>query len=312
MQKKLSIILKLLLASVILMFTSCEIGLGEAVDTEPPSLEIACPVSDAIIRDAFRLAGTWSDDGSIAGLTVTLERTDGTRVYGPFAGTVIESEEDDQPNTWFCEIYPKDASFDVVDGSYVATVAITDEGEHTTIMTRQFTVDNTAPIIVLQRPSSKSSVKSEKEVDSYGQTFTLEGQAADDNNVNLIRVNIYADEACTQLVHYVDLNNVPPTISLDVAKFAEGVDNDYARIYGSTGKNGTKQLYCKVVAYDGAQRYPVDGSNQSAEDTHGNATSTYYLYEDIATSILSNQMDQKKEQLTFIILAYHNVTADTC
>ena len=291
MQKKLSIILKLLLASVILMFTSCEIGLGEAVDTEPPSLEIACPVSDAVIRDAFRLAGTWSDDGSIAELTVTLERTDGTKVYGPFAGTVIESEDDNQPNTWFCEIYPKDpkdASFDVVDGSYVATVAITDEGKHTTIMTRQFTIDNTAPIIVLQRPSSKSSVKSEKEVDSYGQTFTLEGQAADDNNVNLIRVNIYADEACTQLVHYVDLNNVPPTISLDVAKFAEGVDNDYSRIYGSTTKNGTKQLYCKVVAYDGAQRYPVDGSNQSAEDTRGNATSTYYLYEDIATSILSN------------------------
>ncbi len=70
------------LLSIIILFTiSCEIGLGEAVDTEAPSLEIGMPPADAIIRDAFVISGTWADDGSISAITVAMTRLDNGQSY---------------------------------------------------------------------------------------------------------------------------------------------------------------------------------------------------------------------------------------
>ncbi|MCR5189016.1 MAG: hypothetical protein K6C97_08770, partial [Treponema sp.] len=63
---------------------------------------------------------------------------------------------------------------------------------------------------------------------------------------------------------------------------------DYAAIYGSSAKdNGTQTRYCKITAYDGAKRYPVEGES-TADDELGNSTSTYYLRDDIYTDILAN------------------------
>lgn len=268
-----------------IFYVSCEIGLGAAVDVEPPAIEINCPEVDAVIRDSFAVKGTWSDDGEIESVSVVLERTDKSGSPIELEGEITQNEdtnEDRASGTWRAIVNPVESG--IIDGSYQATISIKDKGQHVTTQTRTFCIDNTAPVVVLQRPSSKiDSVN----VDSYGQAFTLTGQAADDNNVSLIRVNIYSDPECTNLIHYVDLNNVPPTIENDVARFEENIQNDYSKIYGSTTKNGTKQFYCAIVAYDGAQRYPIEG-NQSSEDTHGNYTTTYYLYEDIATAVLNN------------------------
>lgn len=264
-----------------IFFLSCEIGLGASVDTEAPNLEIQNPSPDAIIRGVFKIGGTWSDDGTIETVSVKLSRTDGKGKELEYQATFAVSNED-SPNTWNCIINPQDPANIVLDGNYVAQVDITDTGKHTTTKTVQFAIDNTAPVIVLQRPSTKIDAL---QVDSYGQKFTLEGQAADDNNVSLIEVQIYADKECTTLLHTVPLSNVPNSINLDVAEFKENVETDYSKIYGSTQKSGQKNFYCKVVAYDGAVYYPYDRT-QTPEDLKGNKTSIYYLYEDIATAVL--------------------------
>lgn len=267
--------------SILFIFISCEIGLGASVDTEAPNLEIQNPSPDAIIRGAFKIGGIWSDDGTIETVTVKLSRTDGKGSEIEYQANFAESN-DDSPNTWNCIINPQDSANTVLDGNYIAQVDITDGGKHTTTKTVQFAIDNTAPVIVLQRPSTKIDAL---QVDSYGQKFTLEGQAADDNNVSLIEVQIYADKECTTLLHTVPLSNVPNSINLDVAEFKENVETDYSKIYGSTQKSGQKNFYCKVVAYDGAVYYPYDRT-QTPEDLKGNKTSIYYLYEDIATAVL--------------------------
>ena len=264
-----------------IFFLSCEIGLGASVDTEAPNLEIQNPSPDAIIRGVFKIGGTWSDDGTIETVSVKLSRTDGKGKELEYQATFAVSNED-SPNTWNCIINPQDSANTVLDGNYIAQVDITDGGKHTTTKTVQFAIDNTAPVIVLQRPSTKIDAL---QVDSYGQKFTLEGQAADDNNVSLIEVQIYADKECTILLHTVPLSNVPNSINLDVAEFKENVETDYSKIYGSTQKSGQKNFYCKVVAYDGAVYYPYDRT-QTPEDLKGNKTSIYYLYEDIATAVL--------------------------
>lgn len=269
-------------AGIFALFTlSCNIGLGQAVDTQPPELNILHPEAGVIIRDSFIIGGTWSDDGSIkpqSGLIIELERTDEEGFSAVFEGSVGKDD-------WSCVVNPFDSDKPLNDGEYLATITITDTYEHSTVKTVNFTIDNTKPIIVLQRPSAKIGDSSP---DTYGQTFSLTGQAADDNNIDSIDVNLYADESCETLLHTVRLENVPPTIELDVAKFAEGVDNDYSKIYGAKTKSGTKNFYCQIVAYDGAQRYPADGSEQTDADKRGNYTTHYYLYEEISSSILND------------------------
>ena len=59
---------------LITLFYSCEIGLGAAVDTQPPKIEIQNPPVDAVIRDNFALGGTFDDDGSIKSVRAILTR----------------------------------------------------------------------------------------------------------------------------------------------------------------------------------------------------------------------------------------------
>ena len=269
--------------SIISIF-SCEIGLGSSVDTKVPEIEIESPNVGAIIRDEFSLLGNWSDDGTIKDLQISLKTVEndgssGKIIYtknGEYTTSIKE-----EPNKWICTINPTDES--IKDGKYEAIVAITDTAGHTTTVTRQITIDNTAPVVVLQRPGTDLWASAE-EMDSYGQHFTIEGQAADDSNISYVDVKIYGDRGLSEQLDTVRLNNVPPTISLDVAKWG---DEHYAKIYGSREKEGTKSFWCEIEAYDSAQRYPSDGGRQSAEDTNGNCERSYYLYEEIATSVLS-------------------------
>ena len=276
------------------LFNSCEIGLGESVDTEAPSLSINNPPTSAVVRDAFAISGTWSDDGSIDKISVELKNT-GTDQKFSYSGTL-------DGGRWYCNVDPKKAGAEIKDGKYEATVTIKDNGGHSTTSTRAFIIDNTAPVIVLQRPSTKAQ---DDDSDLFGQNFTLTGQAADDNNVKKIRVIIYSDPECTVEKHHVDITNVPPTISLDVAKFVAGEVNDYSKIYGSANKDGKKQFYCSIVAYDEAQRYPVSGE-QTEADKLGNPTNTYYLYNEIG-DILA---DYKVTEL-YSIMSGTFTTSDT-
>ena len=287
MMKKLGYVLLLVL---IALTTSCEIGLGSSVDTDPPTLEITTPPVDSIIRDKFVIGGKWSDDGEIAGVSVTLKKTDGSGSEITLTGTITENTAVTErgTGTWSALVDPfaEDGTTLLKDGTYQATVTITDTVDRATIASTTFAVDNTAPVIVLTRPSTAADSSSS---DTYGQTFNLEGQAADTNNVSLIEVKIYSDPECTEdsYLHTVELKNVPNSINMDVATFQKGnTENDYFKIYqNATTDGGAKNFYCRFVAYDCAQRFPVDGE-QAAEDEKGNSTEEYYLYKDIATTIL--------------------------
>ena len=272
---------KILLCSFLLVVgtLSCQIGLGESVDTVAPTIIIQNPPLDSIVRDDFLISGEYEDDGSIEYCSITLESTDGTNLKYE-----LEADVDQEKNIWSKSVDVK--ANKIFDGPYQVTVEMKDKGGHKTIQTRQFTVDNTPPVVVLQRPATK--IKEGITPDSYGQLFTLSGQAADDSNISSITVNVFSDPEKTKLIHSIELNNVPPTIDLDAAKFEEGIENDYSKIYGSSLKEGTKEFYCSIIAYDSAQRYPVDGSAQTPVDKKGNAIDYYYLYEDISSLILGD------------------------
>lgn len=273
-------VLSLLIIESLLTF-SCEVGLGPAVDVSAPSVVISSPRDSAVIRGEFALMGTWSDDGTLDKINVVLNSTSNPSLKYEFSGEFTGNAQDEQKN-WRCVINPLSETKPIKDGEYKATVYTIDTAKHTTILTKTFTVDNTAPVIILQRPGTASDSEN---ADSYGQKFTLQGQGADSSNINRIDIHIYSDKDCLNFLKTVSLNNVPLNIALDVASFKEDA---YTAIYGSSEKNGAKQLYCKIDAYDSAQKYPTEfGKNQSAEDTKGNKTSSYYLYDKLAADILS-------------------------
>ena len=86
-----------------LITSSCEIGLGAAVDTLVPTISIDSPAADSTIRDSFSFRGTWSDDGAIMGLTVTLNTIEGDTVGQPAltkSGIVNHAQVIGQANTW--------------------------------------------------------------------------------------------------------------------------------------------------------------------------------------------------------------------
>ena len=147
--------LSLGIVSGILIFSSCEIGLGESVDTEAPTIEIASPASGVTIRDDFCISGKWDDDGQIQSLQLSLTPVDsngksGSNAALTKAGVVSDNKEG---RTWTCVINPVEEG--IKDGTYEIKAVISDGGGHSTTITREITLDNTAPVVVLQRPSTE-------------------------------------------------------------------------------------------------------------------------------------------------------------
>ncbi|MBQ7752353.1 MAG: hypothetical protein IJR80_01690, partial [Treponema sp.] len=249
--------------SLFVMFSACDIGLGGAVDTEAPTGTIETPPVNAIIRDSFAVKGTWKDDGSISAVTLSLKNINTNKVL-TYNGKI-------EQNSWLCQVNPADSNQPLVDGTYLATINLTDNGGHTTSLTRSYTVDNTPPVVILSYLKSKDD--SATEIKTYGKLFTLSGKAADDNNINRIDVKVYQDEACSTELRTITKLNVPAAIEQDVASFGT---EEYSAIYGENSTN-SQVRYCKVFAYDDAQRYPADGSSQSEADKLGNCQTSYYF-----------------------------------
>ena len=272
-------ILSSLIAVLLMIGTiiSCEVGLGSSVDTQPPTVSVNTPTADYIIRDAFTMEGDCSDEQGLHQITVSLRNTHTSKIY-PSAETPFVATINKEQTNWECSIDPLSTDLPIPDGSYEATVIATDKAGRKTIATKSFKIDNTAPLLILTRPSTKLNEQGKIDssaTDTYGQELTISGQVADDNNVDLMEIEVYDDK--NNKITTVPLANVPPTIDLTVATWQ---DENYNLIYGKD-KEGTKYYYCKVTVHDEARKIPFD------ENDKGNTLSYYYYNDDIYTDLLS-------------------------
>lgn len=253
--------------------TSCEVGLGASVDTQPPTVDIQEPSADFIVREKFTMKGNCADEQGLQSVTVTLRNTQ-TAEYYPKTETPYEAKINKEQTEWECVVDPFAEGNKIPDGSYEATVIATDKAGRKTSATKSFKIDNTAPLLILTRPSTTLDENGNiilNKTDTYGQDFTITGQVADDSNVDLIEMSIYDDKG--DLKATVPLTNVPPTIDMSVATWQ---DESYNKIYGNL-KDGTKYYSCKIVVYDEARKIPSD------KDDKGNYQSYYYLQKNIPT-----------------------------
>ena len=77
----------------LLFIGSCSIGLGDAVDTAAPKIEINYPPKNAIVRDSFIAAGSCDDDLSVESVSVTVTETTSRTQYGPYTATVSKDKK---------------------------------------------------------------------------------------------------------------------------------------------------------------------------------------------------------------------------
>lgn len=261
------------------IFLSCEVGLGDSIDTKVPTVEITSPSADYIVRDEFTISGTWSDDGELKDIDVVLTNTSTKKKYpenDSFKATIIK-EGGKNGGNWTCKINPLSES-KIPDGSYEVSVTAIDTAGNKSGATRGFVIDNTPPLLSLTRPSTKFSDDGSS-ADSYGQDFSITGSVMDSSNVDSIEVEIYSAEGDDkdQLKKTVTLKNVPPTIDLSVAKWGSEA---YESIYGTDKNAGTKKYWCKISVYDSARKIPEE------EGDKGNGAAYFYLNNEISSDVI--------------------------
>lgn len=261
------------------IFLSCEVGLGDSIDTKVPTVEINSPSADYIVRDEFTISGNWSDDGELKDIDVVLTNTSTKKKYpenDSFKATIIKEGGKDGGN-WTCKINPLSES-KIPDGSYEVSVTAIDTAGNKSGATRGFVIDNTPPLLSLTRPSTKFSDDGSS-ADSYGQDFSITGSVMDSSNVDSIEVEIYSAEGDDkdQLKKTVILKNVPPTIDLSVAKWGSEA---YESIYGTDKNAGTKKYWCKISVYDSARKIPEE------EGDKGNGAAYFYLNNEISSDVI--------------------------
>ena len=286
-------------------YTSCEIGLGPAVDTQAPGITIEKPEVDMVIRQKFIISGTWTDDGTIDKVYVKLKRTDGRAIDGKskkeldVPGSFELSEVTKESGTWKAEIDPLSKDTPILDGTYQAIVYIKDKGNHTTTQSTTFTIDNTAPVLILTKPNSTPG---DKTVSAYGQRLFLEGSIADSTKDTWIEIKFYSDQDCTpqNLLETLETGLIAPTDvnsnNARLAVFSEDLTQELAKeynaIYGKLTKEGSKTIYSTFTVYDTAETCTETDEEQlrgKNGNIKGNNSQTFYISKLLADSITKSK-----------------------
>lgn len=293
-------VLSLLIVLASLIGFSCKVGLGEAVDTVPPTVTITYPPAGSVVRDTFVLAGDCDDDTNVLAVDVYYERTGTYSTVKTKLATVNVTPGD---KTWSLEIDPVEK--DIKDGPYVFYAVSRDtEGRSSGTYTQSIEIDNTAPILILTKPTSFGSSENFKE---YGRSVSIEGTFAESTesridklvvtfyNENGTKVEGFApDNSDTTFDDITDMSNANPLI---IAKYDPSTGDDlvqkrhkiYTTLYGNNLNEGAKRFYFTVTAYDKAKRYTDPSESGGTGD--GNASLGFYR----GTNDILNLINGNKE-----------------
>lgn len=282
---------------VIACLLSCQIGLGSAVDTQPPVISITEPTDSFIVRDNFTIKGNLSDDRGVSEIEVSLTNTnDPLLVYSNFSATFSNEE-----GNWSCDIkaVEKDSAGKVTehlitDGTYTITVTAFDTYKHSTVTSRTITIDNTPPVLIVTSPTT-IDIDSNT---SYGQVFDFVASAADDNDITRLEILFYDEngdfiekDGQEGIAVFEDVSR-----QIDVTA-ATWQDDIYNLIYGINKEDGTKAYYIGVKAYDDARKLSLE----EGEEDFGNESTEFYLSDTFnykaseAYRVLSGQTSSMQE-----------------
>jgi hypothetical protein len=282
------------------LFLTCDIGLGRSVDTKPPTLTIAYPPVQSIIKNSFTMTGKASDDTSLASVSVTALNTVTKASFGPYAATV-----DPKTNEWSLVVNKRvTGGFELRDGSYQLTATATDGAGRKSVATTTYEIDNTAPVVVIDRPGTYGPIvyaMNEEtgrlepvNTETYGTELKVTGSINDDHAIDKLVFTTY-DKSGNPVGKPITQTNISGVaMDITLARFSNApttaeniaLNNVYRSIY--TASDGSSmEFYCTITASDAAREYNPPAGTASADNTRGNVNSSYYIYDDIYSTIFA-------------------------
>lgn len=271
------------------LFMTCEIGLGDSVDTKPPKVSITYPPVQSVIKNTFTLAGSVSDDVSDPSVAVSITNTANGAKYGPYvaAGDAAEKK-------WTIAVNRNNlGTFELPDGKYEITATAKDGSGRTSVASITYEIDNTPPVLVLNRPGTLGPI-SATEIEKYGSELKITGSANDDHAIDLLQFRAY-DAAGTPVAAPLTYSNVSGVgMEILLAKYysspsgAEEIslDGRYRSMY--TVPSGTLSYYAGVDISDEAREFNPPADVASATNTRGNVSGFYFLYDDIYSTVFAD------------------------
>lgn len=111
------------LAFLAVVFSACDVGLGEAVDTEKPTISIEYPPKNVVIKEDFVISGKCHDETSMKSVTLAFQNSESEHVE-KFTATLAQDK-----NSWSARINEYDSEkgkYPLTDGTYFVTAVATD------------------------------------------------------------------------------------------------------------------------------------------------------------------------------------------
>lgn len=277
---------KFILAVVSVVFAyallSCDVGLGSAVDTQAPTLNVTYPATLSTVRGQFVFGGTCADDQKVTSVTVRALNSELGKSYGPYAATIAEDAK-----SWTFSFNKKAEGKDsyngweMPDGKYTLEAVARDaSGKSSGTGAITIDIDNTEPIFILNSPGTTDI----KNPTVSGSSFKITGTIADDHSIKYMRVNVYENEGGRKgkLRKSFIEENIETSGGTSVALFKK-TDPVYTELYGGDIKDassiGTKTFFCEIELEDSAYEYNDFKNNASGKT--GNVSKKVYLYDSV-------------------------------
>lgn len=194
---------RFLLAAVVFagLTTSCEIGLGPAVDVEQPSMTIVLPEVGGVAGTNFSITGTCIDDARVDRVVLKEIRSsddeDLKYSFDTETDPVTAQMTDAKNTSWklpFTKLEGSNYSCQgkkmfLPDGTYIVDFIAYDEtGKPSGDVTRAFDIDNTPPVFLIENPGEVEGGASPSD---YGRTVTIAGQISDAHTVTDMDIRVY-------------------------------------------------------------------------------------------------------------------------
>lgn len=277
------------LAFLSVVFSACDVGLGEAVDTEKPTISIEYPPKNVVIKEDFVISGKCHDETSMKSVALAFQNSESEHVE-KFTATLARDK-----NSWSARINEYDSEkgkYPLPDGTYFVTAVATDSSGRQQEDKMTLRIDNTPPMIVLTNPGTVENEENPLEkAGGFGATIKIQGSVSDfsvtDNDSGSKLVFTVFDKN-DKFLAYRELSNIPPSLGIIIGEYTDGTENltdsnqFYKKIYGAAGSVvDTKYRKFKITVSDSARTY----KGFAVINERGNISECYYLKDEIYTDV---------------------------
>lgn len=295
----------------ILIFSSCEVGLGESVDTENPSVEITYPPNGSVIRGAFTFAGVCADDKGVSKVSVTVRKNDDASFVKEYEAKLLdggkwtcilnEVQDDKSPTALQEKVFP------FADGKYeIKAVAIDSSNRQSDGISRTYEIDNTPPVFIISSPV----VTDTENATEYGSIFKISGKIADDHApLSSMKVSVFDQDGSTITGNEIwtfSKVDISGGTTVNAARYftkenlspeEEILYKNYINIYGENTE-GDKVFTCTIEIEDSAKEWNEPNFNSKKEvvnTTEGNKTTKLYLNDSIYSLLMGADSEYQLE-----------------